>query len=337
MKVKGTVIIISILVAGVITYGILTKPFSTDDSGRTIEFAYMVEVNNIPPDAENVSVLIPVPQSDYHQIISNIKIDSPSPYVYLTDNEYGNKIIRIDLDDESIGEGFQAKMTFLANRKNYSALDGSLKEIDRPSELMLTRFLSPDKLIPLDGAVLEEKEKVVNESMTDLEKARAIYDNIVATMTYDKSGVGWGRGDAIYACDTRAGNCTDFHSLFIGIARASGIPARFVMGFPLPEDREEGEIAGYHCWAEFYTDELGWVPVDASEASKNPEKTEFFFGSLDENRVAFTIGRDITLEVEGLSDPLNYLIYPVVLVDGKEHYEVERYFSFADRKTERII
>ncbi len=337
MKVKGTVIIISILVAGVITYGILTKPFSTDDPSRTIEFAYIVEVNNIPPDAENVSVLIPVPQSDNHQIISNIKIDSPSPYVYLTDNEYGNKILRIDLGGESVGENFQAKMTFLANRKIYSALDGSLKEIDRPSEFMLARFLSPDKLIPLDGAVLEETEKVVKKSMTDLEKARAIYDNIVATMTYDKSGVGWGRGDAVYACDTRAGNCTDFHSLFIGMARASGIPARFVMGFPLPEDREEGSIAGYHCWAEFYTDELGWVPVDASEASKNPEKSEFFFGSLDENRVAFTIGRDITLEIEGLSDPLNYLIYPVVLVDGKKHNEVERYFSFADRKIERII
>ncbi len=337
MKVKGTLIIISILAAGVIAYGILSKSFSTGDSSRTIEFAYMVEVNNIPADAENVSVLIPVPQSDDHQIISDIEIDSPFPYVYLTDNEYGNKIIRIDLDGESVGEGFEAKMTFLANRKNYSALDGSQKESDIPSEPMRKRFLSPDILIPLDGTILEEKEKVVNESMIDLEKARAIYDNIVATMTYDKSGVGWGRGDAVYACDARAGNCTDFHSLFIGMVRASGIPARFVMGFPLPEDREEGEIAGYHCWAEFYTDELGWVPVDASEASKNPEKTDFFFGSLDENRVAFTIGRDITLEIEALSDPLNYLIYPVVLVDGKKHNEVERYFSFADRKIERII
>jgi hypothetical protein len=337
MKVKGTLIIISILVAGVIAYGILSKSFSTGDSSRTIEFAYMVEVNNIPADAENVSVLIPVPQTDGHQIISDIEIDSPYPYVYLTDNEYGNKIIRIDLDVESVGESFDAKMTFLANRKNYSALDGSQKESDIPSEPMRTRLLSPDILIPLNGVILEEKEKVVKDGMTDLEKARAIYDDIVATMTYDKSGVGWGRGDAVYACDARAGNCTDFHSLFIGMARASGIPARFVMGFPLPEDKEEGSITGYHCWAEFYTDELGWVPVDASEASKNPEKTEFFFGSLDENRVAFTIGRDITLEIEGLSDPLNYLIYPVVMVDGREHYEVERYFSFADRKIERII
>ena len=50
-----------------------------------------------------------------------------------------------------------------------------------------------------------------------------------------------------------------------------------------------------------------------------------------------SLGRDIYLEVEGLSDPLNYLIYPVVLVDGKKHDEVEPDFSFADRKIERII
>lgn len=337
MKARGTLIIIFILAAAAIAYSILSRTCLNGDSSRTIEFAYIVEVNNIPPDADNVSVLIPVPQTDNHQIISDIKIDGPSPHTYLTDNEYGNKIIRINLDRESVGENFRTKMTFLAARKSYSALDGSLKEMDKPSDPMRQRLLSPDILIPLDGAIFAEKEKVVKEGMADLEKARAIYDDIIGSMTYDKSGIGWGRGDAVYACDARAGNCTDFHSLFIGMARASGIPARFVIGFPLPENRQEGEISGYHCWAEFYTNELGWVPVDASEASKNPEKTEFFFGSLDENRVAFTVGRDIRLEVEGSSDPLNYLIYPVVLVDGKRHHEVRQYFSFAEREIERTI
>jgi hypothetical protein len=68
----------------------------------------------------------------------------------------------------------------------------------------------------------------------------------------------------IYACEVGRGNCTDFHSLFIGLARAAGIPARFVMGFPLPVGQSEGGITGYHCWAEFYDEGLGWVPLDAS-------------------------------------------------------------------------
>ena len=52
-------------------------------------------------------------------------------------------------------------------------------------------------------------------------------------------------------------------------------------------------IPGYHCWAEFQVAEYGWVPVDASEAHKRPEKREALFGGLDENRVQFTYGRDI--------------------------------------------
>jgi len=52
--------------------------------------------------------------------------------------------------------------------------------------------------------------------------------------------------------------------------RSSNIPARFEIGFPLPEAKVEADIPGYHCWAEFYLQGTGWVPVDASEASKNP-------------------------------------------------------------------
>ncbi|MCI0330344.1 MAG: transglutaminase-like domain-containing protein, partial [candidate division Zixibacteria bacterium] len=106
-------------------------------------------------------------------------------------------------------------------------------------------------------------------------------------------------------------------------------PARFVMGFPIPDDQREGEIPGYHCWAEFYVPEMGWVPVDASEAWKNPGKKEFFFGNLDPNRVAFTLGRDIS--VDPTVKPVNYLIYPHVVIDGREFSEVRTSVRFADK------
>jgi transglutaminase-like putative cysteine protease len=301
-----------------------------------MEFEYAVKVFNIPKDAKRVSLLMPVPRSDPHQIISDVRIESPYEFTYLTDSEYNNKVVRIDLPQDS-PHIFEAKMTFSVNRKNYTTLDGSMREAESLSDDMRDRLLSPDRLIPLDGAVLEEKEKVVDDNMTDLEKAQAIYDYLVSTMKYDKSGEGWGRGDALYACDVRSGNCTDFHSLFIGMARASGIPSRFVMGFPVPADKEEGEIDGYHCWAEFYTDELGWVPVDASEASRHPEKTDYYFGSLDQNRIAFTYGRDIDLGIDEIDQPLNYIIYPIVLVDGKLHDHFEKRFTFSDREIQRII
>ena len=147
--------------------------------------------------------------------------------------------------------------------------------------------------------------------------ARAIYNHVVATVKYDKTGKGWGRGDIYYACDARRGNCTDFHAIFIGYARAMGIPARFAIGFPLPAERGAGKIAGYHCWAEFYAKGIGWVPVDASEAAKNPAKREYFFGAHDENRVELSKGRDVVLTPKQQGEPLNYFVYPYAKLTAK--------------------
>ena len=116
------------------------------------------------------------------------------------------------------------------------------------------------------------------------------------------------------------------------MARSMKIPARFVMGYPVPEGKTDGEIPGYHCWAEFYLEDFGWVPVDASEAHKFPDKRDYFFGGLDPNRVLFSIGRDINIDPEADIEPLNYFIYPYVLVDGMLHDDVERHVRWEDVK-----
>jgi transglutaminase-like putative cysteine protease len=192
---------------------------------------------------------------------------------------------------------------------------------------LLDRCLQPDRLVPLQGTIAELSEQVTRGIPDPLAKARAIYDYVVATMRYDKSGIGWGNGDAIWACTSKRGNCTDFHSLLIGMLRAAHIPARFEIGFPLPGNHV-GTIPGYHCWAEFYIEPYGWIPVDASEAWKHPEKRDYFFGANDENRVQFTIGRDLRLDRQQ-GDPLNYFIYPYAEVDGKP-FKLASEFSFRE-------
>lgn len=156
---------------------------------------------------------------------------------------------------------------------------------------------------------------------TTIDQAQAIYDHLLATMKYDKTIPGWGKGDTERACDIRAGNCTDFHSLFLSLARAKGIPSRFVIGFPLPSNgpAKDGQVKGYHCWAEFYVKGKGWIPVDASDASKSsdPAVRKYLFGNLDPNRVQVTMGRDLVLEPR-TAQPLNYFIYPHAEANGEE-------------------
>jgi transglutaminase-like putative cysteine protease len=136
-------------------------------------------------------------------------------------------------------------------------------------------------------------------------------------MTYRKDLDGWGRGDAAWACDSKGGNCSDFHSLFISLARSQGLPARFEMGFGLPVSAGQGEV-GYHCWARVKAGD-GWVPVDISEASKLGAKADDYFGKLPANRVLFSVGRDVTLEPKQEGGPLNFFINPYVEVGGQPH------------------
>jgi len=98
----------------------------------------------------------------------------------------------------------------------------------------------------------------------------------------------------------------------------------------LPEGQTAGQIAGYHCWAEFYTRERGWFPVDISEAWKHQEKKEYFFGAHDVNRVQFSVGRDLQLNPAQHGDRVNYLIFPYVKLGGEPYPNVANAFSFTD-------
>ena len=307
---------------------------------RTFEFTYQVHVPANPDSAGPTHLWIPLPQADAYQDIRSLHIDSPVWYAQGRDAEYRNTFAVFTPTAEQSAAGFDAMLRFTAVRREHRvALDTvPLRDVSASpsSEPSLKRYLEPDKLVPLNGAIAELAREHTAGDTTPIQKARHIYDYVLATMRYDKTGEGWGRGDAIWACTSKRGNCTDFHSLFIGMMRSQGIPARFEIGFPLPEGKTEGDIAGYHCWAEFYLNSIGWVPVDASEAWKNPAKRDFFFGAHDTNRVFFTYGRDIRLSPDQKGDPLNYFIYPYAEANGKPVKNLQAHFSFRDVSTAQL-
>ena len=308
---------------------------------RKFEFTYQAHFPATPGVTGPVHLWVPYPaRGDHYQTQATaVSITENVKHKLGEEPEYGDEFIVFNPTPEQVASGFDAGMRFTVTRKEYVALRDGIAvrkaSYAAPSAAVLQRSLQPDKLVPLNGAIAELAKQQTAGANTPLEKARKIYDYVVSTMHYDKSGEGWGRGDAIWACDSKRGNCTDFHSVFIGMMRSSGIPARFEIGFPLPEDKAEGEIPGYHCWSEFYIEGIGWIPVDASEASKNLAKKDYFFGALDVNRVLFTYGRDIRLSADQKGDSLNYFIYPYAEANGQPVKDLKRTFSFHDISTSR--
>ena len=301
---------------------------------RTFAFTYQVHVPATKNAGAKFFLWLPLPQQDAYQKIRDLQIVSPVAHMEGRESEYGNSYVVFQPTTEQLEAGFDATIRFVATRSEHKVpLDSAsapLVAMNTPTSSDLERYLEPDKLVPLNGVIGDLAKQETAGETTTLAKARHIYDYVLATMRYDKSGQGWGRGDAVWACTSKRGNCTDFHSLFIGMMRASGIPARFEIGFPLPDSKTEGDIPGYHCWAEFYLNGTGWVPVDASEAWKNPAKRDYFFGAHDVNRIFFTYGRDLRLSPDQKGDPLNYFIYPYAELEGKPFTGLQTHFSFQD-------
>jgi transglutaminase-like putative cysteine protease len=312
----------------------LARPRETAlGKARSFEFSYNFTVKDLPATAQRVRVWIPLAASDQNQKVAVKKISSPVPTRLTREPEYGDRMVYAEIHHPERPEA-AFSLTYEVTRKEYSKGDfNRLRRYDRQPEdppVTLARFLEPDRLVPVEGKLKTLAEETTRDKPGPVEKARALYDYVFRTMRYDKSGTGWGRGDALWACDARHGNCTDFHSVFISLMRAEKIPARFEIGFPLPQGAREGEIPGYHCWAEFYLSGPGWVPVDISEAWKDPSKLDYFFGTLDANRVQFSIGRDLTLSPKQDGPPVNYLVYPYVEVDGKPYDKLEKRFAFRE-------
>ena len=297
---------------------------------RHFTFHYAFTVKDVSP-GEKVRIWIPQSHSDAFQTVKVISATGDLPLKKTHESKYGNEMYYADASKAKQQElHFEVVYDVVRHERLTFGIYSPHLEAVKPSDRERKEYLAPDALVPTTGLPAELAMKVTEGKTASLEKARAIYDYVFATMRYDKTGTGWGRGDVLYACDAKKGNCTDFHSLFIAMARSQGIPARFEIGFPLPPDKHSSDIAGYHCWAEFFEPQHGWIPVDISEAWKHPEKKDYFFGAHDDNRVEFTMGRDLELSPKQDGKPLNYFVYPYVEIDGKEYPNVSNAFSFAD-------
>ena len=267
------------------------------------EFIYRV---TLPEITDVAHMWLPLPASDAFQKVEMKAIKTSARQTVLEEREYGNRILLLEIAPEEICSTVEIR--FHVKRLE--------KPVHRDETADVHKYLRADRLVPADDEFREIAENVLDGKKGDLVRARALYDHVIDRMRYMKYGSGWGQGDAVYACDMRTGNCSDFHSYFIALARAAGIPARFAIGAAIPSERNEGGIDGYHCWAEFYTDGHWW-PVDISEGDKCSRLATYYFGHHPANRFELSRGRDLVVDPGPVSGPINFLAYPVLEVGGE--------------------
>lgn len=199
-------------------------------------------------------------------------------------------------------------------------------------------FTAPTTLIPTDGIVRETALKATKGMKSDLAQARGIYEWVVENTFRDPKTRGCGLGDiaTMLESGTLGGKCADLNALYVGMARAVGLPARDVYGLRIAPSRFGYKSLGtssptvtkaQHCRAEVYLSGYGWVPVDPADVRKvaleeppgNRPLTdgmvaaarEALFGAWEMNWLAWNTAHDVRLP--GAKDPtVEFLMYPQV-------------------------
>jgi transglutaminase-like putative cysteine protease len=196
-------------------------------------------------------------------------------------------------------------------------------------------YTAPTALIPTDGIVRETALKAAAGARSEEAKARALYEWVVEN-TYRKASTrGCGTGDivAMLKSGDLGGKCADLNALYVGMARALGLPARDLYGVRVAASRFGYQALGpktetitkaQHCRAEVYLSDTGWFAVDPADvrkvvleepesASLDADKTKAaraaLFGATEGNWIAYNAAHDLTLPgaAGGRAD---FLMYP---------------------------
>ena len=275
--------------------------------------------------AETVRLWVPYPISNDNQKIENVTINGNYKYSGIHgEADYGNMILYAEWSYPQEYPNLNFSYDIWRSEiilKNFPEEEGTLP-VD------VEEFLLPTSLGPTDGVVKENADEITEGLTTILGKAIAIYDYLIEHGERDPELNFCGTGDVCELLLSLKGKCVDFSSVFVALARSSGVPARELLGTRIYKD---GDITGaYHCRAEFYLPNYGWVPVDPSDVaklmlkenleindSKIVEARDYYFGGQTETYVDLSTVRDVTLNPEQDADPLNYFMYPYAEVNGE--------------------
>jgi len=309
-------------------------------SWRTFEVTTQIR---LPASATPAQVWIPLPSVTADEWIRPVSDDCSCPDGNAAEVEIGpykTKMVRVEWSGAN--DRTAQIVSRVATRDRFVDLTkpGNPQPLSKAEHEL---YLSPTKFIPTDGIVKATADKITAGATTDVEKARLLYQWIVVNTYRDPKVAGCGEGDIKHMLETgtMGGKCADLNALYVGLARASGIPARDLYGVRTAASKFGYKSLGpstpvvtkaQHCRAEIYLAQWGWVPVDPADVRKvaleeppgnlplSDAKVDAarhtLFGAWETNWIAYNYGHDITLP-GSQGAPVAFLMYPQGEIGGQ--------------------
>jgi transglutaminase-like putative cysteine protease len=311
------------------------------DAWRRFEVTTRVEIVKPSGKAQAWLPLAAVAEPDWTQPLSAEWKTNAKSAVLKRDAKYGVQLLHLEWAE---GEQTPVAETVSQVATRDRAVDLSNRGAVPPlSDREQKLFTASTDLMPTDGIVKTTADKIVGWAFSDVEKAHRIYEWIVDNTFRDPKTRGCGIGDIASMLKTGnlGGKCADLNALYVGLARAAGLPARDVYGIRIAPSKfgykslgagSEVVSKAQHCRAEVFLTGFGWVPVDSADVRKvvleeppgqlapNDPKVvaarKTLFGAWEMNWLAYNFAQDV--ELPGSMGPkVGFLMYPQAEVDGE--------------------
>jgi transglutaminase-like putative cysteine protease len=299
---------------------------------RRFEVTTRVEVKT-PAGVTRVWVPLPAVSAEYQRPGASRWTGNAAVMQAMTEPRYGAAMLYAEFAE---GERPVLEVTSRVDTRS-RAVDWSRPQPAPEDRGALARWLEPTELLPVDGIVAATARDITRGRGGDLARVRALYDWILDNTYREPKVRGCGVGDIRAMLETRnfGGKCGDINALFVGLARAAGVPARDVYGIRLaPSEfgyRALGAAGGnitraQHCRAEVYLADFGWVAMDPADVGKVAREetgerlpldhplvrpvARGLFGAWEGNWLAYNVAHDVVLPRATVRTPLGFFMYP---------------------------
>ncbi len=321
---------ILMLASGAVAQNVTDDVANSANRSLRTEFRYKVHIGTTPAGTKALALWVPLPSNSEWQKVESVTIEGLSNTRITQEHRFGNRMVYVRLLKPQTP--IDLSVRFTVSRTEMRVLSMPPRHPKELSASTLASYLAPEVNLPVGGRFLPISQEATTGKTTRIEKVRALYEHVVATMQYDykQESPRFGQGDAMFVCDYKRGDCNDLHSYLISLLRTQQIPVVHEYGLPVsslpvPDHLEEdAKISSYHCYVCVYDPDYGWFPVDASDAirwmdKKRPEMKDYEFGNqvLERNAVVMSRGRNIVLAPPQQGVPVNKFIYPYAEADGQ--------------------
>jgi hypothetical protein len=267
---------------------------------KAYKVTYSVKINNIDAYVNSLEIYMPFPKE--YECQRDVNVGGIQPPGYQLNSEPNDKArilywLKIGEPKKGNPLTFYEKFDYICYEINTFIDVNNIAPYDTQSQLYQDNTISEKYIEASDPLIIQKAQELADANNNPYKSARSFYD-WVREHTYWKAV--YGLKGALFTLQNGYGECGDYSALFCALCRASGIPARPVVGFWASSGTP------CHVWAEFYIEGCGWIPVDPSVG--DDRMPDYYFGNLDNNRLIFSKGYNINL----VPPPAHFPVDPVV-------------------------